>query len=167
MKREYYRAQFMLQPIPEGQPVVAIADRMEADILLELSKENYHFYTDYKNANSKTLRKSDEILLIMPQILFLEKYIDALSKTTEHLFVFIMEGDKLEGEYGDRSYETYLKSNLSEKLPKNVKIFKLKNESVTEFGLHNNYEFSDIQKSLVFRNQIQPIYRKESKIKIL
>lgn len=164
LMKEKYKLVFMEQAVSEKSSVIGIADRLEADALLELADEKYIFYSDYVNSKELELRKSNEILLIMPRVDIFKKHINSLAKTTENIFVFFMEGDKLGGTYGDRSYETYLKSDLEKKLPKNVKVFKLKNESVTDKGKLNNFEFSDIQNSLVFKNQIMPIYKKVSKI---
>lgn len=165
--KENYKLNFIEQPISNGNtPVIGIADRLEADALLELADETYTLYSDYINYKEVKLRKSNEILLIMPRVDIFKKHINSLAKTTENVFVFFMEEDKLEGIYGDRSYETYIKSDIEAKLPKNVKVLKLKNESVTNNGKINNFEFSNIQNSLVFRNQIMPKYKKLSKIKI-
>ena len=165
--KEKYKQAFMEAPNPaENIPLTGIADRIEADALLELADEKYTVYTDYANKREAVLRKSDEILLIMPRVDIFKKHIKSLAETTENIFVFFMEEDKLPGEYGNRSYETYKKENLEKILPKNVKVFKLKNESVTNKGKVNNFEFGNIQNSLVFRNQIRPIYMKKTKIKI-
>ncbi|MSN95931.1 hypothetical protein F1B92_01765 [Campylobacter sp. FMV-PI01] len=161
--KETFRAGFMMETnLPT--PLIGEADRIEADILLELSQTGYKIYKDFKNYENKPLINSDEILLIMPRIDLLEKHLNSLAKTTKTLYLFIMEDDKLDGEYGDRSYETFQKKGLEKSLPKNVKLFKLKNESVTSFGTKNNYEISNIKNSLVYINQIQPMYRKNSKI---
>ena len=160
--KEKYKQTFMEAPEPsKNTPLVGVGDRLEADALLELADEKYTIYKDYANKERVSLRKSDTLVLIMPRVDVFKKHINSLAKTTKKMCVFFMEEDKLEGEYGDRSYETYEKSKIT--LPKNVKVFKLKNESVTERGKVNNFEFSNIQRSLVFKNQIRPILEKELK----
>lgn len=160
--KEKYKQTFMEAPKPvDNTHLVGIGDRLEADALLELADEKYTIYKDYANKEEISLAKSNTLVLIMPRVDIFKKHINSLSKTTKKVCVFFMEEDKLEGEYGDRSYETYKKSKIT--LPKNVKVFKLKNESVTERGKVNNFEFSNIQRSLVFKNQIRPILEKELK----
>ena len=99
----------------------------------------------------------------MPRIDLLEKHLSSLSKKTDTFYLFIMEKDKLKGEYGDRSYETFIAKKLNKKLPKNVKVYKLTNVSVTETGDKNNYETGNIYKSRVYKEQIFPILDKEMK----
>lgn len=165
MKEQYRSNWIQVQKVEKGFPMVGIGDRLEADVLLELAGEGYEEYTDYIHKTKKNLIHSDEILLIMPRIDLLERYLPALASTTGQVLVFLMEDDKLEGEYGDRSYQTYIEKGLESHLPKNVKVFPLKNESVTQTGIQNNFEFSAIQNSLVYKNQILPLYQKYSKIK--
>lgn len=162
--KERYKQEFMEAPVPaENIPMVGVGDRLEADALLELADEKYIIYKDYANKEEIKLRKSDTIILIMPRVDIFEKHIKSLAKTTKKVYAFFMEEDKLEGVYGDRSYETYTKSSIKKSLPKNVKVFKLKNESVTGSGRKNNFEFGNIKNSLVFKNQIMPIIQKEMK----
>lgn len=153
------------QQITSKKGVVGIADRLEADAILELSDEVYNMYSDYKTFSKKHLIESEELLLIMPRIDILEKHIESLSKTTGKLYLFLMEGDKLDTEYGDRSYETFVAKGLQAKMPANVKVFKLTNASVTSTGTKNNFEFSDIRTSRVFIEQINPMYLKEKEKK--
>ena len=101
----------------------------------------------------------------MPRIDLLKKHLSSLSKKTDTIYLFIMEKDKLEGEYGDRSYETFMAKKLNKKLPKNVKVYKLTNASVAETGDKNNYEIGDIKRSRVFKEQIVPILMQEEIIK--
>lgn len=160
--KEFYKYRF-IEGKPKNAPnIVSMGDRLEADALLELATEKYLVYTDYQNYTTNFL-SSDEVLLIMPRIDLLEKYMDALSKTTKNMYIFIMDEDKLDDNvYGDRSYETYLAKGLDKKLPANTKVFRLKNESVTSSGVKNNFELSDIKTSKVFKRQIEPIYLKNS-----
>ena len=161
LKQDYkYNHIKSAEEIPAGMKkgIIGISDRLEADALLELADETYYMYSDYKTPVRKKLIKSEEILLIMPRIDLLEAHIKSLALTTDTVFLFIMEGDQLENEYGDRSYETFIEKGLEEKMPNNVKVFKLTNASVTETGDKNNFEFSNIQNSRVFREQIIPMY---------
>lgn len=160
--KEFYKYRFIVD-VPKNVPnIVSMGDRLEADALLELASEKYLVYTDYQNYTTNFL-SSDEVLLIMPRIDLLEKYMEALSKTTKNMYIFIMDEDKLDDStYGDRSYETYLAKGLDKKLPANTKVFRLKNDSVTSSGVKNNFELSDIKTSKVFKKQIEPTYLKNS-----
>lgn len=148
--------------IPKEMKIARLADRIEADALLEVASIGYILENDKK----LNLLEGGEAVIIMPRIDYLEKYINDLAKKHDDVYVFIMDEDKLDGDYGDRSYETFIKKNLNEKMPKNVKVFRLKNESVTQVGEKNNFEFSNIMESKVFNNQIKLKYNKISKIRV-
>lgn len=160
--KENYKYDFISFRAPKNTKIIRFGDRVEADALLELATEGYIYYEDYFNKTIKTLTPCSEIILFMPRIDLLEKHWNNLAKKTEKMFVFIMKGDKLEGNYGDRSYETYLAKGLDKKLPKNIKVFFLEDESVTSKGLRNNFEITNILDSQVYRNQISRIYREET-----
>lgn len=143
-------------------PIVFLGERYESDALLELAQNGYRM-----NNKLNKLTKSAEIILMMPRIDLLEKHMAALSKTTDHLYIFIMDNDKQSEPYGDRSYQQYVKRNLSKKLPSNAIVFHLNDESVTPFAGKNNFEFNrnaDILKSAVFNNQVRPIFQSITKI---
>ena len=164
--KDSYRYDFIVGVPKETSDLVGISDRFEADTLLELADEKYRVYSkDFSSYEEKTLSKSKALILIMPRIDLLEKHLLSLSKKTDTIYLFIMENDKLEGEYGDRSYETFMAKKLNKKLPKNVKVYKLTNASVAETGDKNNYEIGDIKRSRVFKEQIVPILMQEEIIK--
>ena len=164
--KDSYRYDFIVGVPKETSDLVGISDRFEADTLLELADEKYRVYSkDFSSYEEKTLSKSKALILIMPRIDLLEKHLSSLSKKTDTIYLFIMENDKLEGEYGDRSYETFMAKKLNEKLPENVKVYKLTNASVAETGDKNNYEIGDIKRSKVFKEQIVPILMQEEIIK--
>lgn len=164
--KDSYRYDFIVGVPKETSDLVGISDRFEADTLLELADEKYRVYSkDFSSYEEKTLSKSKALILIMPRIDLLEKHLSSLSKKTDTIYLFIMENDKLEGEYGDRSYETFMAKKLNEKLPENVKVYKLTNASVAETGDKNNYEIGDIKRSRVFKEQIVPILMQEEIIK--
>ena len=164
--KDSYRYAFIVEVPKETSDLVGISDRFEADTLLELADEKYRVYTkDFSSYEEKTLSKSKALIVIMPRIDLLEKHLSSLSKKTDTIYLFIMENDKLEGEYGDRSYETFMTKKLNEKIPKNVKVYKLTNASVAETGDKNNYEIGDIKRSRVFKEQITPILIQEEIIK--
>lgn len=153
-QKEKYKNKFITE-VPNTNKLIGSADRIEADALLELSSEKILVYEDYSTSTIKELPRSKLLILIMPRIDLLELHISKLSKTTDKMLVFIMENDKLDGVYGDRSYETYITIGLNKRIPKNVKVYKLNNESVTNVGYRNNYEFSNIYESKVYKNQIE------------
>ena len=162
--KDSYRYAFIVEVPKETSDLVGVSDRFEADTLLELADEKYRVYSkDFSSYEEKTLSKSKALILIMPRIDLLEKHLSSLSKKTDTIYLFIMEKDKLKGEYGDRSYETFIAKKLNKKLPKNVKVYKLTNVSVTETGDKNNYETGNIYKSRVYKEQIFPILDKEMK----
>ena len=162
--KDSYRYDFIVGVPKETSDLVGISERFEADTLLELADEKYRVYSkDFSSYEEKTLSKSKALILIMPRIDLLEKHLLSLSKKTDTIYLFIMEKDKLEGEYGDRSYETFMAKKLNEKMPENVKVYKLTNASVTETGDKNNYEIGDIKRSRVFKEQIFPILDIEMK----
>ena len=162
--KDGYRYDFIVRVPKETSDLVGISERFEADTLLELADEKYRVYSkDFSSYEEKTLSKSKALILIMPRIDLLEKHLSSLSKKTDTIYLFIMEKDKLEGEYGDRSYETFMAKKLNEKMPENVKVYKLTNASVTETGDKNNYEIGNIYKSRVYKEQIVPILDKELK----
>ena len=162
--KDSYRYDFIVEVPKETSDLVGISDRFEADTLLELADEKYRVYSkDFSSYEEKTLSKSKALIVIMPRIDLLEKHLSSLSKKTDTIYLFIMEKDKLKGEYGDRSYETFIAKKLNKKLPKNVKVYKLTNVSVTETGDKNNYETGNIYKSRVYKEQIFPILDKEMK----
>lgn len=162
--KDSYRYDFIVEVPKETSDLVGISDRFEADTLLELADEKYRVYSkDFSSYEEKTLSKSKALIVIMPRIDLLEKHLSSLSKKTDTIYLFIMEKDKLKGEYGDRSYETFIAKKLNKKLPKNVKVYKLTNASVAETGDKNNYEIGDIKRSRVFKEQIVPILDKEMK----
>ena len=162
--KDSYRYAFIVEAPKETGDLVGISERFEADTLLELADEKYRVYSkDFSSYEEKTLSKSKALILIMPRIDLLEKHLSSLSKKTDTIYLFIMEKDKLEGEYGDRSYETFMAKKLNEKMPENVKVYKLTNASVTETGDKNNYETGNIYKSRVYKEQIVPILDKELK----
>jgi len=162
--KDSYRYNFIVEVPKETSDLVGISERFEADTLLELADEKYRVYSkDFSSYEEKTLSKSKALILIMPRIDLLEKHLSSLSKKTDTIYLFIMEKDKLKGEYGDRSYETFIAKKLNKKLPKNVKVYKLTNVSVTETGDKNNYETGNIYKSRVYKEQIFPILDKEMK----
>ena len=162
--KDSYRYDFILGVPKETSDLVGISERFEADTLLELADEKYRVYSkDFSSYEEKTLSKSKALIVIMPRIDLLEKHLSSLSKKTDTIYLFIMEKDKLKGEYGDRSYETFIAKKLNKKLPKNVKVYKLTNVSVTETGDKNNYETGNIYKSRVYKEQIFPILDKEMK----
>lgn len=164
--KDSYRYAFIVEVPKETSDLVGISDRFEADTLLELADEKYRVYSkDFSSYEEKTLSKSKALIVIMPRIDLLEKHLSSLSKKTDTIYLFIMENDKLEGEYGDRSYETFMAKKLNEKIPKNVKVYKLTNASVAETGDKNNYEIGDIKRSRVFKEQITPILIQEEIIK--
>lgn len=164
--KDSYRYDFIVGVPKETSDLVGISDRFEADTLLELADEKYRVYSkDFSSYEEKTLSKSKALILIMPRIDLLKKHLSSLSKKTDTIYLFIMEKDKLEGEYGDRSYETFMAKKLNEKLPENVKVYKLTNASVAETGDKNNYEIGDIKRSRVFKEQIVPILMQEEIIK--
>ena len=164
--KDSYRYDFIVGVPKETSDLVGISDRFEADTLLELADEKYRVYSkDFSSYEEKTLSKSKALILIMPRIDLLKKHLSSLSKKTDTIYLFIMENDKLEGEYGDRSYETFMAKKLNEKLPENVKVYKLTNASVAETGDKNNYEIGDIKRSRVFKEQIVPILMQEEIIK--
>ena len=164
--KDSYRYAFIVEVPKETSDLVGVSDRFEADTLLELADEKYRVYSkDFSSYEEKTLSKSKALILIMPRIDLLEKHLSSLSKKTDTIYLFIMENDKLEGEYGDRSYETFMAKKLNEKLPENVKVYKLTNASVAETGDKNNYEIGDIKRSRVFKEQIVPILMQEEIIK--
>lgn len=164
--KDSYRYAFIVEVPKETSDLVGISDRFEADTLLELADEKYRVYSkDFSSYEEKTLSKSKALILIMPRIDLLEKHLSSLSKKTDTIYLFIMENDKLEGEYGDRSYETFMAKKLNKKLPKNVKVYKLTNASVAETGGKNNYEIGDIKRSRVYKEQIVPILIQEEIIK--
>lgn len=164
--KDSYRYDFIVGVPKETSDLVGISDRFEADTLLELADEKYRVYSkDFSSYEEKTLSKSKALILIMPRIDLLEKHLLSLSKKTDTIYLFIMENDKLEGEYGDRSYETFMAKKLNKKLPENVKVYKLTNASVAETGDKNNYEIGDIKRSRVFKEQIVPILMQEEIIK--
>lgn len=170
--KEVYRQNNILampeKPAP-GFMGVLFADRIEADVLLEMAIDgNYKYYgRNYKDYQMRNMVDVEESILMLPRIDILEKGINHIAAKSKIVYVFIMEGDKLlDNEvYGDRSYETYLASGLKDRLPANVKVYRLLNDSVTTTGNKNNYEFSDIVNSKVFINQILPIYNEISKIR--
>ncbi|MFQ1022720.1 hypothetical protein ACIWO4_05360 [Avibacterium paragallinarum] len=144
-------------------PIVFLGERYESDALLELAKNGYRI-----NNKLHKLTKSAEIILMMPRIDLLGKYMGALAKTTNNLYVFIMDNDKQAEPYGDRSYQQYLKQGLDKRLPKNVIVFRLQDESVTPFPGKNNFEFSrnaSILDSAVFNNQVKQIFQSITKVK--
>lgn len=162
--KDSYRYDFIVGVPKETSDLVGISERFEADTLLELADEKYRVYSkDFSSYEEKTLSKSKALIVIMPRIDLLEKHLSSLSKKTDTIYLFIMEKDKLKGEYGDRSYETFIAKKLNKKLPKNVKVYKLTNASVAETGDKNNYEIGDIKRSKVFKEQIVPILDKEMK----
>lgn len=164
--KDSYRYDFIVGVPKETSDLVGISERFEADTLLELADEKYRVYSkDFSSYEEKTLSKSKALILIMPRIDLLKKHLSSLSKKTDTIYLFIMENDKLEGEYGDRSYETFMAKKLNEKLPENVKVYKLTNASVAETGDKNNYEIGDIKRSRVFKEQIVPILMQEEIIK--
>lgn len=162
--KDSYRYAFIVEVPKETSDLVGVSDRFEADTLLELADEKYRVYSkDFSSYEEKTLSKSKALILIMPRIDLLEKHLSSLSKKTDTIYLFIMENDKLEGEYGDRSYETFMAKKLNEKLPKNVKVYILTNASVTATGDKNNFEIGNIYESRVYKEQIFPILDKEMK----
>lgn len=162
--KDSYRYDFIVGVPKETSDLVGISDRFEADTLLELADEKYRVYSkDFSSYEEKTLSKSKALILIMPRIDLLEKHLLSLSKKTDTIYLFIMEKDKLEGEYGDRSYETFMAKKLNEKMPENVKVYKLTNASVTATGDKNNFEIGNIYESRVYKEQIFPILDKEKK----
>ena len=162
--KDSYRYDFIVRVPKETTDLVGISDRFEADTLLELADEKYRVYSkDFSSYEEKTLSKSKALILIMPRIDLLEKHLLSLSKKTDTIYLFIMEKDKLEGEYGDRSYETFMAKKINEKLPKNVKVYKLTNASVTATGDKNNFEIGNIYESRVYKEQIFPILDIEMK----
>ena len=162
--KDSYRYAFIVEVPKETSDLVGISDRFEADTLLELADEKYRVYSkDFSSYEEKTLSKSKALIVIMPRIDLLEKHLSSLSKKTDTIYLFIMENDKLEGEYGDRSYETFMAKKLNEKLPKNVKVYKLTIASVTATGDKNNFEIGNIYESRVYKEQIFPILDKEMK----
>ena len=162
--KDSYRYAFIVEVPKETSDLVGVSDRFEADTLLELADEKYRVYSkDFSSYEEKTLSKSKALILIMPRIDLLEKHLSSLSKKTDTIYLFIMEKDKLEGEYGDRSYETFMAKKLNEKLPKNVKVYILTNASVTATGDKNNFEIGNIYESRVYKEQIFPILDKEMK----
>lgn len=162
--KDSYRYAFIVEVPKETSDLVGISDRFEADTLLELADEKYRVYSkDFSSYEEKTLSKSKALIVIMPRIDLLEKHLSSLSKKTDTIYLFIMENDKLEGEYGDRSYETFMAKKLNEKLPKNVMFYKLTNASVTATGDKNNFEIGNIYESRVYKEQIFPILDKEMK----
>lgn len=162
--KDSYRYDFIVGVPKETSDLVGISERFEADTLLELADEKYRVYSkDFSSYEEKTLSKSKALILIMPRIDLLKKHLSSLSKKTDTIYLFIMEKDKLEGEYGDRSYETFMAKKLNEKLPKNVKVYKLTNASVTATGDKNNFEIGNIYESRVYKEQIFPILDKEMK----
>ncbi|AWX14545.1 hypothetical protein CEP49_08440 [Mergibacter septicus] len=137
-------------------PIVDVSDRYEADAILEFAAEGFVLPDTGKLVH---LRKSAEILLIMPRIDKLQKYLPQLAATTQHLYLFIMDDDKAPEPYGDRSWAKFKASGLENNLPKNVKVFRLRNESVTPQDGKNGFEYpTDILHSAVFQHQIQPIF---------
>lgn len=154
--------------IGNNGPVALYGDRLEADAILELLK-GYRQYNTYRTYVDLNLPKVDEVVLIMPRIDLLEQNITKLSELSKNVLVFIMDGDRLVDNeiYGDRSYESYLLSGLFRKLPSNVKVFRLSNDSVTSTGSVNNFEISNILTSRVFLDQILSIYEKESTLKLI
>lgn len=165
LMKEKYKYDFMreTQNVNENTSI-GIGNILEADILLELADEKYHLYNkNFSTYEVKELPKSNILILVMPRIDLLEKHLLSLSKKTGTVYLFIMEKDKLEGEYGDRSYETFMAKKLNEKLPKNVKFYKLTNASVTATGDKNNFEIGNIYESRVYKEQIFPILDKELK----
>lgn len=162
--KDSYRYDFIVGVPKETSDLVGISERFEADTLLELADEKYRVYSkDFSSYEEKTLSKSKALILIMPRIDLLEKHLLSLSKKTDTIYLFIMENDKLEGEYGDRSYETFMAKKINEKLPKNVKVYKLTNASVTATGDKNNFEIGNIYESRVYKEQIFPILDIEMK----
>ena len=162
--KDSYRYDFIVGVPKETSDLVGISERFEADTLLELADEKYRVYSkDFSSYEEKTLSKSKALILIMPRIDLLEKHLSSLSKKTDTIYLFIMEKDKLKGEYGDRSYETFMAKKLNEKLPKNVMFYKLTNASVTATGDKNNFEIGNIYESRVYKEQIFPILDKEMK----
>ena len=162
--KDSYRYDFIVRVPKETSDLVGISERFEADTLLELADEKYRVYSkDFSSYEEKTLSKSKALILIMPRIDLLEKHLSSLSKKTDTIYLFIMENDKLEGEYGDRSYETFMAKKLNKKLPKNVKVYKLTNASVIATGDKNNFEIGNIYESRVYKEQIFPILDKEIK----
>ena len=162
--KDSYRYDFIVRVPKETSDLVGISERFEADTLLELADEKYRVYSkDFSSYEEKTLSKSKALILIMPRIDLLEKHLSSLSKKTDTIYLFIMEKDKLDGEYGDRSYETFMAKKLNEKMPENVKVYKLTNASVTATGDKNNYEIGNIYQSRVYKEQIAPILDKEIK----
>lgn len=162
--KDSYRYAFIVEVPKETSDLVGVSDRFEADTLLELADEKYRVYSkDFSSYEEKTLSKSKALIVIMPRIDLLEKHLSSLSKKTDTIYLFIMEKDKLKGEYGDRSYETFMAKKLNEKLPKNVMFYKLTNASVTATGDKNNFEIGNIYESRVYKEQIFPILDKEMK----
>ena len=162
--KDSYRYAFIVEVPKETSDLVGISDRFEADTLLELADEKYRVYSkDFSSYEEKTLSKSKALIVIMPRIDLLEKHLSSLSKKTDTIYLFIMENDKLEGEYGEKSYETFMAKKLNEKLPKNVMFYKLTNASVTATGDKNNFEIGNIYESRVYKEQIFPILDKEMK----
>lgn len=137
-------------------PAVLLTDRYEADALLEAASNGVLLPNHSKKSE---LRSAHEILLVMPRIDLLQKHLAKLSTKTKHLYLFIMEDDKLAEPYGDRSYQTFIKKGLDKKLPRNVKLFSLKNESVTSQTGKNRFEYpTPFSQSAVFNHQILPIF---------
>lgn len=162
--KDSYRYDFIVRVPKETSDLVGISERFEADTLLELADEKYRVYDkNFSSYEEKTLSKSKALILIMPRIDLLERHLSSLSKKTGTIYLFIMEKDKLDGEYGDRSYETFMAKKLNEKMPENVKVYKLTNASVTATGDKNNYEIGNIYQSRVYKEQIAPILDKEIK----
>lgn len=145
------------------EPIVWMGDRYEADAMLELAEEGYTL----PNTQTKLyLRPSQEMLLIMPRIDLLQKHIHRLASTTQHLNIFLMDGDVNAEPYGDRSYESYVKSGMSKDLPANVRVFELKNMSVTSQSGKNGFEFpSNIRESEVWHKQIKPLFERVNTVK--
>ncbi|OBW92685.1 hypothetical protein [Gallibacterium anatis] len=149
LKANYQRS--FTQDIPY-KPIVWLGERYEADALLELASTGINV-----EGQRKYLIPSEEIVLVMPRIDLLSKNIRALAKTTKHLYLFVMSDDKFTEPYGDRSWETLMKSGLAKKLPSNVKLFKLENDSVTPTGDRNNFEYpTEFMQSAVFKKQVKP-----------
>ncbi|PID67169.1 MAG: hypothetical protein CR959_01570 [Fusobacteriales bacterium] len=159
--KEQYKYDFINFLIPQNEIVIRTGDRIEADALLELANEDYEFYQDFYNKKIKKLEKCQLTLLIMPKIDILEKNWEALADTTDVMLVFLMEKDKLNGDYGDRSFETYLAKGLDKKIPSNTKVYKLEDDSVGNTGVRNNFEMTNVLNSRVFRRQIKEIYLEE------
>ncbi len=123
----------------EGNPIIVWGHSLGGDSILEAygrgsTSPDYSTFSLGSIPNisyTKPQEKADELNIVMPRVNFIEKYLEKVSKNTEQINLYMLEGDSpLSGIipfYGDRSYET-LEDKISSgniKIPDNVNIIRI------------------------------------------